>query len=247
MNQPELGKRIVELRKERGLTQEELVEKCNINVRTLQRIESGEVMPRSYTVRLIFAALNQGVQASIDVSNGGSLRMDTAESNWLEQTYKYVFDLFNLRINTMRKVTVLSIIILLVAVAVFSIRTDTHAQNTTRVKELIASSNKDFIRWFNDGQFDSLLTIYTDDACLVGKGCGKTFIGNYHRAAADEVIFKSLTTSSVTLSDTLAVEQGEFILAGKSGGEFRGEYLTEWVFRNNRWLIRKDLPTVEPQ
>jgi len=46
MRQPELGKKIVELRKAKGLTQEELVAECNLNVRTLQRIESGVVMPR---------------------------------------------------------------------------------------------------------------------------------------------------------------------------------------------------------
>jgi len=40
MNQPDLGKRIVELRKAKGLTQEELVAKCNLSVRTLQRIEA---------------------------------------------------------------------------------------------------------------------------------------------------------------------------------------------------------------
>lgn len=57
MKQPELGKKISELRKEKGLTQEELVDKCNISVRTLQRIESGEVTPRSYTVKTILAAL----------------------------------------------------------------------------------------------------------------------------------------------------------------------------------------------
>jgi transcriptional regulator with XRE-family HTH domain len=57
MKQPELGKKISELRKDKGLTQEELVEKCNINVRTLQRIEAGEVTPRSYTVKTILAAL----------------------------------------------------------------------------------------------------------------------------------------------------------------------------------------------
>jgi len=57
MKQPELGRKISELRKEKGLTQEELVDKCNISVRTLQRIESGEVTPRSYTVRTIMAAL----------------------------------------------------------------------------------------------------------------------------------------------------------------------------------------------
>ncbi len=58
MKQPELGRKITDLRKEKGFTQEELVEKCNISVRTIQRIEAGEVMPRSYTVKTILAALD---------------------------------------------------------------------------------------------------------------------------------------------------------------------------------------------
>lgn len=58
MKQPQLGKKISELRKAKGLTQEELVEKCNLNVRTIQRIESGEVTPRSYTVKALFEALD---------------------------------------------------------------------------------------------------------------------------------------------------------------------------------------------
>jgi transcriptional regulator with XRE-family HTH domain len=57
MKQPELGKKLIELRKAKGLTQEELVERCNISVRTIQRIESGDVTPRSYTVKTILAAL----------------------------------------------------------------------------------------------------------------------------------------------------------------------------------------------
>ncbi len=57
MKQPELGKKIAELRKLKRLTQEELVEKCNIGVRTIQRIESGEVTPRPYTIKTILAAL----------------------------------------------------------------------------------------------------------------------------------------------------------------------------------------------
>jgi len=65
MKQPELGHKIQNWRKAKGLTQEELVERCNLNVRTLQRIEAGEVLPRSYTVKSIldvlevdFSALN---------------------------------------------------------------------------------------------------------------------------------------------------------------------------------------------
>lgn len=58
MKQPDLGKKITELRLAKGLTQEELVEKCNISVRTIQRIEAGEVSPRSYTIKTILAALD---------------------------------------------------------------------------------------------------------------------------------------------------------------------------------------------
>lgn len=58
MKQPELGRKIAEIRNAKGLTQEELVEKCNISIRTIQRIEAGEVTPRSYTVNAIFGALD---------------------------------------------------------------------------------------------------------------------------------------------------------------------------------------------
>ena len=59
MKQPELGLKILELRQQKGFTQEELVEHCNISVRTIQRIEAGEVMPRVYTVKTILAALDR--------------------------------------------------------------------------------------------------------------------------------------------------------------------------------------------
>lgn len=58
MKQPELGKKIAELRQQRNLTQEELVEACNVSVRTIQRIESGEVTPRTSTVKILLSALN---------------------------------------------------------------------------------------------------------------------------------------------------------------------------------------------
>ena len=58
MKQPELGEKIAQLRKQKGLTQEELIEKCNVSVRTIQRIEAGEVTPRSYTLKTILSALD---------------------------------------------------------------------------------------------------------------------------------------------------------------------------------------------
>ena len=59
MKQPALGQKILELRQQKGLTQEELVEQCNLSVRTIQRIEAGETMPRVYTIKTILSALGR--------------------------------------------------------------------------------------------------------------------------------------------------------------------------------------------
>ena len=49
MNQPDLGLKITELRQQKGFTQEKLAEYCDVSTRTIQRIEGGEVEPRSFT------------------------------------------------------------------------------------------------------------------------------------------------------------------------------------------------------
>ena len=76
MKQPELGKIISNLRNEKGLTQEELVDKCNISVRTIQRIEAGEVTPRSFTIKTILAALDYNLE------NIKTLFPNEEKSNW---------------------------------------------------------------------------------------------------------------------------------------------------------------------
>ena len=58
MNQPDLGRKVAELRQKKGLTQEKLAENCEVNPRTIQRIESGEVDPRSYTLQCLSRELD---------------------------------------------------------------------------------------------------------------------------------------------------------------------------------------------
>ncbi|MFC2121003.1 multiprotein-bridging factor 1 family protein [Bacteroidota bacterium] len=53
MEQFTLGEQISERRKQLGLTQSELAHKCRLDIRTIQRIENGEVTPRFYSIRLI--------------------------------------------------------------------------------------------------------------------------------------------------------------------------------------------------
>jgi transcriptional regulator with XRE-family HTH domain len=63
MQQPELGRRLTTLRKEKNLTQEELVEKSHVSVRTIQRIEAGEVLPRTITVKILLEALGESYES----------------------------------------------------------------------------------------------------------------------------------------------------------------------------------------
>ncbi len=126
IQQPELGKKISDLRKAKGLTQEELVDKCNLNVRTLQRIESGEVTPRTYTIRLIFEALDFPFE---DPANDKGLIQ-----KWLEQFFISFIDLFNLKTNTMKKISILSIMVAAIFLGIFAVNTKLSAQKNDKKK-----------------------------------------------------------------------------------------------------------------
>src|SRR5687768_1503888 len=157
MNQPDLGKKITELRKAKGLTQEELVQKCNLSVRTLQRIEAGEVTPRSYTIKTIFSVLDFPVYDSSAGITTGSGRTRFSTSGWLEQFYLYVIDLFDLKTNTMKKISILSVPFFALCAILFICSTkDSRAQNSpAEVKKIIEQANTSYVRWFNEGEIDS--------------------------------------------------------------------------------------------
>jgi transcriptional regulator with XRE-family HTH domain len=54
----EIGKKIKRIRLKRGFSQEELAETAKLNLRTIQRIENNETVPRGKTLKLIFEALD---------------------------------------------------------------------------------------------------------------------------------------------------------------------------------------------
>jgi transcriptional regulator with XRE-family HTH domain len=126
IQQPELGKKIADLRKAKGLTQEELVERCNLNVRTLQRIESGEATPRTYTLKLIFEALEYSFDKS---ENEKELIL-----KWLEQFYISFIDLFNLKTNTMKKISILTVMTTAIFLGIFVVSTRLSAQDSDSPK-----------------------------------------------------------------------------------------------------------------
>ena len=62
MDKTSIAKKIIHYRKLKGITQETLSEICGLNVRTIQRIESGEVDPRLYTLKSIADALEVNLE-----------------------------------------------------------------------------------------------------------------------------------------------------------------------------------------
>lgn len=236
IQQPELGKKIAAYRKEKGLTQAELVEQCNLSVRTLQRIEAGDVTPRPYTVRLIFEVLELSYDKFPRSNKGdrGILKL------WLEQFYIHFIDLFNLKTHTMRKISILSGALFLIIFGLTSIIGEVNAQADSRVKQIIKKNNTDFINWFNKGEIDSLTELYRNDACLVSRGCGKDFIRRYYTAESQKFKFTKLDIERIEVEDSVAIERGQWSAVFQSGQTLGGAYLSVWRLTEGQWLIESE-------
>lgn len=88
MKQPELGQKLAELRQQKSLTQEDLVEACNVSVRTIQRIESGEVTPRTSTIKILLSALDadfESFKSTIEVTKPEEYLRST--ESWLQAAW----------------------------------------------------------------------------------------------------------------------------------------------------------------
>jgi len=77
-----IGEHIKEIRISKGLTQLELSEKSGIAVRTIQRIENGEVTPSIYSLNAIGAALDIKLNEVPNVENEGKFEFKIVISNF---------------------------------------------------------------------------------------------------------------------------------------------------------------------
>ncbi len=79
----ETGKLIKELRIKKGMTQEELAELTELSARTIQRIEKGEVDPRSYTLQMIAKALEVDYSLFVEVESIEDKEIKATEDRFL--------------------------------------------------------------------------------------------------------------------------------------------------------------------
>lgn len=249
MKQPDLGKKISELRLAKGLTQGELAEKCNLSLRTIQRIESAEVTPRSYTVKLIFTNLEYEIYTSFGKFSYKLDRTAYKLRIWIEQFYKYVLDLFNLKTNTMKKITILSVpFFAICAFLLFSYNSNVKAQSRQAIinKYEKASSNSDFIRLFNSGSIDSLCMIYHKDACFMPDFpsiiTGRENIVDYYRQLFNQGFhFTNLKSTYTKVNDSIAVERNVWAINSNSNTILTGVSLTQWCYIDGQWWIENSM------
>jgi transcriptional regulator with XRE-family HTH domain len=77
------GQLIKELRLKKGITQEDLAAKTDISVRTIQRIENGDVDPRAYTLQSIATALEVDFEILANSEPEVQVVPDNRRSKWL--------------------------------------------------------------------------------------------------------------------------------------------------------------------
>ena len=75
-----IGKNLVYQRKLKGYSQEELSEKTQVTIRTIQRIEKGEVNPHLQTVKLLASALEIEIDDLLGLENP---KEETIQKKWL--------------------------------------------------------------------------------------------------------------------------------------------------------------------
>ena len=124
------GTKLIEIRKTKGLTQTEVAEMCKINVRTIQRIESGKVEPRAFTIKLISESLGFDF---FEISNPEDISNINLDSNLKTKTiFWYIKDLFNLKTNTMKKVSILTTLCISIGLTLFLFKTEVNAQSSIK-------------------------------------------------------------------------------------------------------------------
>ena len=154
MKQPAFGKKLTEIRTAKGITQDELAEKCKISVRTIQRIESGVVKPRAFTIKAISATLEFDFFEASNYTREDVKINRHSNLKWFSSLLWHFKDLFNLKTHTMKKLTILSMITCLILVGLLSITNNLKAQKfkSTDHSNFLESNSRGIIYFFPKGE-----------------------------------------------------------------------------------------------
>ena len=121
------------------------------------------------------------------------------------------------------------------------------SQNSSKKDEgavnYIKKTELNFKKWFNNGQIDSLLTLYREGACqlpywdTIGN---KVKIRERFENMKDSIKIIDLRSLHISTSDSILV--WKYLLVYKYKGDLYNEMgLAEWYLTNGKWLIVNDI------
>lgn len=151
MEQIAFGIKLTEIRTTKGLTQGELAKKCKISMRTIQRIESGAVKPQAFTIRAISEVLEIDFFDASNYTDEDAKKDHRSNTKWYSSLLWHIKDLFNLRTNTVKKLSILSVVVCITTLGLLSIADNLSAQKTETQK--VKASDYSKFQIFNGGGF----------------------------------------------------------------------------------------------
>lgn len=143
----------------------------------------------------------------------------------------------------MKKLSILTMVFAATAIVLLGVCINGNAQSEKKLMKIIEANNENFKSWFNSGDLDALMTLYRQDACLVGEGCGTASIREYYATQMRFFKFEEIQVTDLSVADSIAVEKGRWSGSINSGPSLSGEYLTEWRRKDKVWQIVNDVAT----
>ena len=224
MKQPELGRKIVELRKSKGLSQEELVEKCKLNVRTLQRIESGEVMPRGYTLRIIFEELDFEISDLTEIS----------KQSFLENGVSKNPNFTDSRVNLLSIKCIVLIVCVLIGSSCLFYYLLPKPQDKALVKKQIELNNKKYVSFYQN-------SIDPDFPDFRGQHRIKGLYTNW-KSMGKKLI--SRQSKNMVINDSLVIDIGlidfEYKINNRAINS-PAHYFAQWHLKKGKWRIENEM------
>ena len=89
MKNGKLAQGVKELRKRKGLSQEELAKESGLSIRTVQRVENGETVPTGETIKRISTILNVTIYELIDWGSKKEILKKTVKTKY---EYLHIFE-----------------------------------------------------------------------------------------------------------------------------------------------------------
>jgi transcriptional regulator with XRE-family HTH domain len=200
----EFGRKLLQIRESKGFTQDELSDRCNISVRTIQRIEASQVKPRYHTIKVLSDVLDYDFLRIVEPQNRFRF------ISWIGKSDK-------LTTKKMKKIAIIPTTILLLAVTSFLLAQRQAGPASEAVTERPEAGIS--IKYAKDGTIERVDAVYDSSLTLNSLVNIRTELN----AIGIDVFYSSIRFNDVGQLEALACK----VRNGSAGAQFEMDYRRE--------------------